>query len=125
MYFIVDFRELSWSVPELNISPAKPLKGFLLSILFSKNLFNKDCSLYILYQFLLRRPALNVGAHLLPNLIDLYNWIHSQASFTVTSDVAKKTSILKVLTLILQQHFPDQKEKRLNQLHTIQGTASQ
>ena len=74
-----------------------------------------------LYQFLLRRSALNAGAHLLPIVIDLYNWIHSQACYMVTLDVAKDTSTLKVLTSILQQHFPDQEERRLGQLHQIKG----
>ncbi|XP_019858199.1 PREDICTED: uncharacterized protein LOC100640592 [Amphimedon queenslandica] len=110
-------RELSRSVPELNICPAK--NGFLYCILFSNNLYNVDSKLYVLYQFLLRRPALNAGAHLLPVLIDLYNWIHSQTCYMVTLDVAKSTSTFKVLTSILQQHFPDQEEKRLGQLHQI------
>ena len=112
-------RELSTSVPELNICPAK--NGFLYSILFSNDLYNIDSKLYVLYQFLLRRSALNAGAHLLPVLIDLYNWIHSQACYMVTLDVAKDTSTLQVLTSILQQHFPDQEEKRLSQLHKIKG----
>uniref|UniRef100_A0A1X7VIM8 Uncharacterized protein n=1 Tax=Amphimedon queenslandica TaxID=400682 RepID=A0A1X7VIM8_AMPQE len=112
-------RELYVFVPELNICPSDLCSGFLLTIFFSKNLYNKKCSFYVLYQFLIKRPALNIGAHLLPCLIDFYNWIHSQASYKVTLEVAKETSARQILTSILQQYFPEQEEKRLNQLDKI------
>lgn len=115
-------RELSKSVPELNVCPSDVSTGFILTVLFSRNLYNKKCPLYVLYQFLLRRPTLNIGAHLLPSLIDLYNWIHSKVSYRVTAEVAKETSTRRVLTSVLQQHFPDQEKKRLDQLDEIKGS---
>ena len=120
-YHSLSFRELSNTVPHLNIRSKTPLKSFLLTILSSTNLHNKDCHLFVLYQFILRRPALNIGAEILPSLIEFYNWIHTHLAHKVTVEIAKQTTTKSVLISILRQFFPDQYQDRLDQLHHIIG----
>ena len=104
----------------MNIHCKKPLKSFLLTILSSTNLHNKDCHLFILYQFVLRRPALNIGAEILPALIEFYNWIHTHLAYKVTVEIAEQTTKC-ILISVLRQFFPDQYQERLDQLRHIIG----
>ena len=85
-----------------------------MTVLSSTNICNTSCPFYVLYQFILYRPSLNVAAELLPSLVDLYNWINTRLTHKVTSDIAKSNSVGVVLESILQQFFPQDKHKMQN-----------
>ena len=100
------YRELTANVPELNIRSVNPLRAFMMTVLSSTHLCNSNCQFYVLYQFIICRPSLNVAAKLLPSLISLYNWINARFTHKVTSDIAKSNSVGVVLESMLQQFFP-------------------
>jgi hypothetical protein len=110
-------REIVSCVPELRIRSSDTLREFMLLILSSSRLHDKSCSLYILYQFILQRPALNVGAELLTNLINLYNWIHIQLSHKVTVSIAKTYSVKMVIESVLRQFFPSIIESKIEEIN--------
>ena len=98
-----------------------PMESFLLTILSSTNLHSKECHLFVLYQFVLRRPVLNIGAEILPVLIEFYNWIHIHLAHKVTIEIAKQTTTKCILISVLKQFFPNQYQERLDQLRHIIG----
>ena len=93
----------------------------MLTIRSSTNRHNKDCHLFVLYQFTLRRPALNIGAELLPSLIEFYNWIHTHLAHKVTVEIAKQTATKRILISVLKQFFPHQYQEKVDQLRHIIG----
>lgn len=117
--FYVFFSELRRNVPQLSITCNDPLIGFLHVILSSTNLHDKSCQLFTLYQFVLARPALNVGAIVLPKLVDLYCWIHNNLQYTVTVETAKSHSTQVVFHSLLDKLFPTDRAERMNQMEII------
>ena len=115
------FRYLSSNV--LPIATSKEIigKNFLLAVLSSTNLHNPLNRLYILYQFLLKRPLLNAGGILLPYLVFFNSWIHDNISFKMTQKEAKEARFREHLDMYLLNHFPMSRQKLLNQFDNMKG----
>ena len=75
--------------------------------------------MYVLYQFLLKRPLLNAGGKLLPALVDFYQWLHNEIAYTITLEDACKINVETVLSTFLNRHLPEQRDNRLNQFKAI------
>ena len=109
---------MSRNIQQLKLKCDNPLDDFLFILLSSTKLHDKECKLFTLYQFILTRPVLNVGALLLPKLVDLYWWIHNSLRYRVTS-VKAKLSAKTVLESLLDQLYPAEKLMRMNQMDDI------
>ena len=108
------------SVPYLNIKcSSDPLKAFLATIFTSTKLHDTECQLYTLYQFIIQRPVLNIGAALLPTLVDFYCWIHNHLLYKIKLEDAESLSVTDVLSSVLEQFFPTQKKEKMDQLDEI------
>lgn len=95
------------------------MKAFVLTVFTSTKLHNRDCRLYTLYQFVIARPVLNIGAVLLSKLVDFYCWIHDHLIYKVDLEVAKNSSVKDALISVLNQFFPTKKEEKLKQMTEI------
>ena len=116
--FII-YRELRKNVKQLQIHGGTPFDDFLSILLSSTMLHDRKCELFTLYQFILTRPALNIGAIVLPKLVDLYSWIHNNLQFKVTSEIAKSQSVRTVLESLLDQFFPGKKVKEMAKIEVL------
>ncbi len=59
---------------------------------------------YILSQFALEYPRLKAGGALLPDLIQLYWWIHTELAYRVSREYAQNHSIEEVLTKVDEKY---------------------
>ena len=94
-------------------------KSFLLQILSSTMLHDSTNSLYVLYQFVLRRPLFNAGGRLLPDLIDFYKWLHEEMTYCVTEDNAQKLSIGVAISTVLNSYSPAMRDRRHEQFNRV------
>ena len=61
-----------------------------------------DCNsthLFVLRQFTFERKKLQIGGTLLPDLVEFYQWIHTELSYLVTYQRAEEISIGKIINL--------------------------
>ena len=61
-----------------------------------------DCNsthLFVLHQFVQEEKKLQKGGALLPDLVEFYQWIHTELSYLVTYQKAEQISIGKILSL--------------------------
>ena len=68
---------------------------------------SNNCSythLYALHQFTLKQKRLRVGGALLPDLVEFYQWIHTQLSYLVTYQRAKQITIGNVISLTAKRY---------------------
>uniref|UniRef100_A0A1X7UCD1 RING-type domain-containing protein n=1 Tax=Amphimedon queenslandica TaxID=400682 RepID=A0A1X7UCD1_AMPQE len=114
-----NLRDLRNNVKQLQIYGGTQLDDFLTILLSSTMLHDKKCELFTLYQFILTRPALNVGAIVLPKLVDLYCWIHNNLQFKVTFEIARSQSVRTVLESLLDQFFPGKKVKEMTKIEVM------
>ncbi len=70
------------------------VEDFLQGVLASPSTGDKD----VLSQFALRYPHLQAGGALLPDLIHLYWWIHTELAHRVTRQYAVKHTIAEVVS---------------------------
>ena len=70
---------------------------------FSQSLLSKatigdiNNPLYVITQFALEYPHLRAGGALLPDLIQLYWWMHTELAYRVTREYAENHSIEEVI----------------------------
>lgn len=60
--------------------------------------------LFVLHQFTLEKERLQLGGALLPDLVELYQWIHTHLSHLVTYERAKKITIGNVISLSAKRY---------------------
>ena len=60
--------------------------------------------LFTLHQFILEQKRLHLGGPLLPDLLELYKWIHTQLSHLVTYERAKQITIGKIIELTAKRY---------------------
>ena len=89
------------------------VEDFLLQLFSSTSLNDTSCPLYVLYQFVLRRPKLNAGGTLLPELVQFYTWLHNELSYIVTLDFAKTVTVGGILETYLKRRSTEEKESVL------------
>ena len=66
-----------------------------------------DCSythVYALHQFTLEQRRLQVGGALLSDLVEFYQWIHTQLSHLVTYQRAKQITVGNVINLTAKRY---------------------
>ena len=61
----------------------------------------------MLTQFVLVRPQLQAGGHLLPDLVEFYLWLHSQLAYIVSYDKAAKLKIGTVVKQAVKRYSKD------------------
>lgn len=67
----------------------------------------EECSctyLFTLHQFTLEQKRLQLGGTLLPDLLELYKWIHTQLSHLVTYERAKQITMGKIIELTAKRY---------------------
>ena len=60
--------------------------------------------LLVLHRFTLERKKLQMGGALLPDLVEFYQWIHTELSHLVTYERAKQISIGTVMSLSAKRY---------------------
>lgn len=73
------------------------LQDCLYCVLSSTNLNNPKCPLYVLYQFLLQRSAINTGAVFVSELIKLYNTLCNNLAYIVTKSDAETNNLFQII----------------------------
>ena len=94
---------------------------FLHLILSSTSLHDPHGNLFVLYQFILKRPLLNIGGCLFPDLIDFYQWLHDTLASIVLVETAQQWSIGDSLTTVLKHYSPELAKKRGSQFKRMKG----
>jgi len=59
---------------------------------------------YVLSKFALTYPRLKAGGALLPDLIEFYQWIHTELAYLVTKKYAQKNGFEEVITKADQKY---------------------
>ena len=59
---------------------------------------------YVLSKFALTYPRLKAGGALLPDLIEFYQWIHTELAYLVTKNYAQKNGFEEVITKADQKY---------------------
>ncbi len=108
-------RSLESKSVALTFSKQKIQISFLHKILSSTDLQNRRNNLYVLYQFMLRRSAINAGGKVLPYLIHCYHFMTDKWSYTLTKEEAREQDFMTFLDKYLSEYFADSKEEVLNQ----------
>ena len=72
------------------------MEEFSSAVLSSTDISNPENDLYILAQFVLFYPRLKAGGALLPDLIYLYQWIHTELAHLITKDKAESKTAEEV-----------------------------
>ena len=101
---VIYLRTLSEQYPQL---PAE--KDFTHNLLSSADisLQKQGGELSILTQFVLERPKLQAGEHLLPDLVEFYHWLHTQLAYIVSYDMAKELKIGQVVERVVERYSKD------------------
>ena len=60
--------------------------------------------LFVLWLFTLERKKLQMGGTLLPDLVEFYQWIHTELSHLVTYERAEEVSIGKIIDLSAKRY---------------------
>lgn len=60
--------------------------------------------LFVLHRFTLEQKRLQIGGALLPDLMEFYQWIHTQLSYLVTYQRAEEISIGNVISLSAKRY---------------------
>ena len=69
-----------------------------------------DCSsthLLVLHQFVQEEKKLQMGGALLPDLVEFYQWIHTELSYLVTYQRAEQISIGELIDLSSRRYSQD------------------
>ena len=61
----------------------------------------------MLTQFVLERPKLLAGGHLLPDLVEFYMWLHTQLAYIVSYDMATELKIGQVVDRAVERYSKD------------------
>ena len=94
---------------------------FLLQLLSSTRLHDPTGPLYVLYQFVLKRPLFNAGGKLLPDLVDFYLWLHEEMAYRVLPDYAQQLSIRVSLSTVLNTYSPTMRDQRHRQFNHVKS----
>ena len=102
--FIVYLRTLGEQYPQL---PTE--KDFTHNLLSSADisLQKQGGELSMLTQFVLERPKLQAGEHLLPDLMEFYRWLHTQLAYIVSYDMATELKIGQVVERAVERYSKD------------------
>ena len=96
-------------------------ESFLLQLLSSTRLHDPAGPLYVLYQFVLRRPLFNAGGRLLPDLVDFYRWLHEVMAYAVSPEDAQKLSVEVAISTVLKTYSPVMRDQRRKQFDRIKS----
>ena len=74
------------------------------TILSSVDIGDAKNKLYVLSKFVLEYPRLQAAGALLPDLLEFYQWIHTELAYLVTRKYAETESIEAVITTAEQKY---------------------
>ncbi len=80
------------------------MEEFSQSLLSLESIGDQKNPWYIISQFALEYPRLKAGGELLPDLIHLYWWIHTELAYRVTREYAEKHCISEVLSKVNEKY---------------------
>ena len=95
---IVPSEFLPCSVLETHFPHFATEEEFLQTMLSSVNASDVKNPHYVLSKFALVYPRLKAGGALLPDLIEFYQWIHTELAYLVTHNYAQNHSLEEVIT---------------------------
>ena len=70
--------------------------------------------LFVLHRFILEQKMLQIGGALFPDLIEFYQWIHTELSHLVTYQKAEQISIGKIISLSAKRYSKEYSEHLKN-----------
>ena len=82
-----------------------------------------DPCIRLLSQFALEYPRLELARSLLPQLVKLYWWLHTNLAHMISSDTAQKTTVKQLMTHLEKYYRNDPDKMRgLKELfHSVKG----
>ena len=83
------------------------VKALTLGVLSNTNSADPSCPEYPISQFVLQYPRLKLGIDLLPGVVELYQWLHTELTYAVTYDDAAAITLgrlAKVTTKYIPHH---------------------
>ena len=83
------------------------MKALTLAVLSKINNADPSCPEYPLSQFVLQYPRLKMGIDLLPSVVELYQWLHTELTYVVTYDDAAAITLGR-LAKVTTKYLPDQ-----------------
>ena len=97
-------------------------KDFTHSVLSSGDITRDNFSL--LSRFALQWPRLQAGGELLPDLVELYQWLHTFLAHVVSYDMACKVKIKTVIERAVRRYSPDMGEHLRQLFERVKGEDS-
>ena len=101
---IVPSELLPCSVMETHVPHFPTEEEFSQSMLASVNATDMKNLHYVLFKFALAYPRLKAGGALLPDLIEFYQWIHTELAYLVTYNYAQNHGLEEVITKADQKY---------------------
>ena len=82
----------------------------------------QDPCTQLLLQFALEYPRLELARSLLPELVDLYWWLHTDLAHMISRDTAQRTTVKQLLAHLEKYYQNDhEKLKKLHLFHSVKG----
>lgn len=103
--------------------PKFPTEDDFLQYILNIASSEQDPCIHLLSQFALEYPRLELARSLLPQLVELYWWLHTELAHMISSDTAKKTTV-KQLMKHLENYYrndPDKKQRLTELFHSVKG----
>ena len=77
---------------------------------------------HLLAQLALLRHQLELGGLLLPDLVELYQWIHQELSHVVTRSDAETIPLSRAVQVLAKSYSPEEGERLHNLYKKLRGT---
>jgi len=90
--------------------PMFPTENDFLQYILNFASTDQDPCIHLLSQFALEYPRLELARSLLPELVEIYWWLHTDLAHMISNDTAQKTTI-KQLMAHLKYYYRNDPEK--------------
>ncbi len=67
--------------------------------------------LYPLSRFVVEYPRLRVGGDLLPGIVELYQWLHTELAYAITYEEARTITLGRLANVIAKRFSGDRKQR--------------
>lgn len=82
----------------------------------------QDPCIQLLLQFALEYPRLEIACFLLPELVELYWWLHTDLAHMISRDTAQKTTVKQLMAHLKKYYQNDnEKQKKLHLFNSVKG----
>ena len=106
--YIYSFKKIYCRILEQHYPHPATEKDFMKSLVDTTEANNCNSThLLVLRQFTFEWKKLQIGGMLLPDLVEFYQWIHTELSHLVTFQRAEEISIGKIISLSAKRYSQD------------------